>query len=174
MADLGAIVFLALNPYNGGAYAQMSEEDKEPFRRAAEKVLSAVPSNRRVEVIYDEHNECWDLILMDENDNITEVLGSDGGEPEDQLLVRDWDWVPTLVQKLLNQISNLQFLLENQKAKTSAMTRRRDWALKELSDLAERATSLEEDLDIEWYPGEYVEIEGPWDRPWHKENLDED
>lgn len=31
------------------------------------------------------------------------VLGWDGGEPEDQLLVRDWKWVPYLLDKVERQ-----------------------------------------------------------------------
>jgi hypothetical protein len=35
----------------------------------------------------------WAVVRY-EDDAAKEVIGEDGGEPEDQLLVRDWDWVP--------------------------------------------------------------------------------
>ena len=31
-----------------------------------------------------------------------EVVGSDGGEPEDNTFYRDWSWVPTLLNKVAN------------------------------------------------------------------------
>ena len=117
MTDLGSIVFLALNPYNGSAWGKMSDEAREPFRRAAERVLEARQPGNKVEVIYNEEAECWDLVLKDKDNQVIEVLGSDGGEPEDQLLVRDWDWVPTLIQRYLNEIANLRFRLEISQAR---------------------------------------------------------
>ena len=33
-----------------------------------------------------------------------EVVGCDGGEPEDQTLVRDWQWVRTLLNKLAEEL----------------------------------------------------------------------
>ena len=31
-----------------------------------------------------------------------EVVGTDGGEPEDNTFYRDWAWVPTLLNKVAN------------------------------------------------------------------------
>jgi hypothetical protein len=31
-----------------------------------------------------------------------EVVGSDGGEPEDNTFYRDWSWVPELLNKVAN------------------------------------------------------------------------
>lgn len=39
--------------------------------------------------------------LLDTKTN--RVVGCDGGEPEDQLLVRDWAWVPYLLNKVANE-----------------------------------------------------------------------
>lgn len=36
------------------------------------------------------------------------VLGRDGGEPEDQLLCRDWNWVAKEMNKLANDIEELR------------------------------------------------------------------
>ena len=44
----------------------------------------------------EEDRAAW--VLIDTATN-TEV-GRDGGEPEDQLLVRDWKWVPEVLNKL--------------------------------------------------------------------------
>ncbi len=43
----------------------------------------------------------WQLIALDEDGKRVCVLGEDGGEPEDQTLVRDWDWVPKVINALL-------------------------------------------------------------------------
>ena len=40
--------------------------------------------------------DCW--VLIDTKTNTT--VGWDGGEPEDQLLVRDWGWVVAALNKL--------------------------------------------------------------------------
>jgi hypothetical protein len=37
--------------------------------------------------------ECWCLYRFDATGNAVELIGTDGGEPEDQVLVRDWAWV---------------------------------------------------------------------------------
>ena len=43
---------------------------------------------------YDSSDYCW--VLLDDADNI---IGCDGGEPEDQVLVRDWSWVVDAMNK---------------------------------------------------------------------------
>ena len=40
----------------------------------------------------------WALVRV-EGARIVEVIGYDGGEPEDQLLVRDWDWLPSALDQ---------------------------------------------------------------------------
>lgn len=35
----------------------------------------------------------WTIYRQDDTGKLLEAIGSDGGEPEDQLLVRDWKWV---------------------------------------------------------------------------------
>lgn len=42
---------------------------------------------------------CWELFDTVEQ----RVVGTDGGEPEDQLLVRDWSWVAVELNKLHDQ-----------------------------------------------------------------------
>jgi hypothetical protein len=37
--------------------------------------------------------ECWCIYRFDADGRAVERVGSDGGEPEDQVLVRDWAWV---------------------------------------------------------------------------------
>lgn len=37
-----------------------------------------------------------------------EIVGIDGGEPEDQSFYRDWAWVPVLLNKLADEITTLQ------------------------------------------------------------------
>lgn len=44
----------------------------------------------------DEYGDCFLLI----DTRTGNVLGWDGGEPEDQLLVRDWKWVPNLLDEV--------------------------------------------------------------------------
>lgn len=39
------------------------------------------------------------------------LVACDGGEPEDQLLVRDWRWVPEELNKLAERISYLERIL---------------------------------------------------------------
>ncbi len=47
-------------------------------------------------------DDCTDNCLIKiENGNI-EVLGFDGGEPEDQLFSRDWSWVLPALQEAYN------------------------------------------------------------------------
>ncbi|MHA1169375.1 MAG: hypothetical protein ACTSRU_16230 [Candidatus Hodarchaeales archaeon] len=36
---------------------------------------------------------CWAIVEFDDDDNPLRIVGEDGGEPEDQKLVRDWKWV---------------------------------------------------------------------------------
>jgi len=49
-------------------------------------------------------DECWVLI-----DTLTgEEIADDGGEPEDAMLVRDWDWVPMLLNGQAREIAALQ------------------------------------------------------------------
>jgi len=45
------------------------------------------------EVEFYKNNPNWLLFEFDETDNEPRLVGQDGGEPEDQLLVRDWSWV---------------------------------------------------------------------------------
>lgn len=37
-----------------------------------------------------------------------EIVGIDGGEPEDQSFYRDWAWVPVLLNKLADEITTLK------------------------------------------------------------------
>ena len=42
--------------------------------------------------------ECWCVVLFEDGKQ-KEIIGWDGGEPEDQVLVRDWDWVADALKK---------------------------------------------------------------------------
>jgi hypothetical protein len=46
--------------------------------------------------LFDTHAKPWALV------------GHDGGEPEDQLLVRDWQWVPVVMNSLNDEIERLR------------------------------------------------------------------
>lgn len=42
---------------------------------------------------YDRHGDFFWLVIENLPDGTKRIVGEDGGEPEDQLLVRDWKWV---------------------------------------------------------------------------------
>lgn len=44
----------------------------------------------------------WILAVEDDAGAIVEIIGADGGEPEDQILPRDWVWVRDLAQRALD------------------------------------------------------------------------
>lgn len=50
----------------------------------------------------------WQNVLYDTSTTPPTEIGSDGGEPEDQTLVRDWRWVPKILNKLANEIEQLR------------------------------------------------------------------
>ena len=60
------------------------------------KVLSTDELPKR---FLEEDDPCFEeddfrfFLVRTENNEIIEIIGTDGGEPEDQLLVRDWKWV---------------------------------------------------------------------------------
>jgi hypothetical protein len=99
---------------------------------------------------FSEYDDSWYeytffLVALDDQGKILEVLGQDGGEPEDQTLNRDWSWVPTLLNKehdfyqnqlALLQEKNMQLsaALEAANDKSSQLTKPKDFlsALKEI------------------------------------------
>jgi len=50
--------------------------------------------------------DCRYAIVEFNGEKPVRVVGSDGGEPEDQLLVRDWSWVWVEMNKLAAQIAD--------------------------------------------------------------------
>lgn len=50
----------------------------------------------------------WTLIEHNDDGTVREV-GSDGGEPEDQLLTRDWDWVERELNRVYDRANWLRF-----------------------------------------------------------------
>lgn len=44
-------------------------------------------------VLFDDEEFGWAIAEMSPEGKIARLVGYDGGEPEDQLLVRDWSWV---------------------------------------------------------------------------------
>lgn len=46
-----------------------------------------------------EQTDCWVLVETDPNDNVARIIACDGGEPEDQSLVRDYSWVPDMLNE---------------------------------------------------------------------------
>ena len=77
--------------------------------------------NKRFQVIYgtdlpDKFKEAysddhWFLVEIVDG-VIIRIVGSDGGEPEDQLLVRDWSWVADEMNKLANELDDVQDRLD--------------------------------------------------------------
>lgn len=49
---------------------------------------------------WDNHFCC--IILFDNNDKPIKLIGTDGGEPEDQTLYRDWKWVVDALNEAYN------------------------------------------------------------------------
>ena len=54
-----------------------------------------------------EIDDAWVLVHEDKNGNLSYV-NQDGGEPEDQILVRDFSWVPELLNELESKIHVLE------------------------------------------------------------------
>lgn len=52
-----------------------------------------------------------------------EIIGYDGGEPEDQLLVRDWQWVAVALNKLADENKALRALERAARARFGEWTR---------------------------------------------------
>ena len=48
-----------------------------------------IPKEYNHEWLEDDEDFCWCIL----DTKLKTVVGYDDGEPEDQLLVRDWDWV---------------------------------------------------------------------------------
>jgi hypothetical protein len=68
------------------------------------KVLSSTEAINQAfiqgdDVEFYKNNPCWLLFEFDEFDKKPRPVGQDGGEPEDQLLVRDWKWVAEELNK---------------------------------------------------------------------------
>lgn len=76
-------------------------------------------SNRyRVDPVNDPDGYGWALNEIDDTGNVVREVNRDGGEPEDQLLVRDWKWVPEEMNKLAARA---------EAAERKAETYERDW-----------------------------------------------
>ena len=61
-------------------------------------------------VIMRQGDSRWVLMKTKEDGTPIEILGCDGGEPEDQFLVRDWKWVAHMAAKYENEIVMLKQL----------------------------------------------------------------
>ena len=54
----------------------------------------------------DWRHDDWKWMLYEfDGDTPVRLVGEDGGEPEDQLLVRDWKWVPEEMNKLAVELA---------------------------------------------------------------------
>lgn len=51
---------------------------------------------------------CWNTMYRLKDTKTGETIGWDGGEPEDQLLLRDWSWVATAMNRLAEEIDSLE------------------------------------------------------------------
>ena len=94
----------------------MSYKFFKPF-----KVLSSDDSRLLNKV---ESNDCWVLVETHPDNKVARVIAWDGGAPEDQTLIRDYSWVPDILNEYyvnyeieLNQkeeeIDNLRDLLHD-------------------------------------------------------------
>ncbi len=76
------------------------------------QVLSSDDS-RLDETYSSEFPDCWVLVETHPNGKVARVIANDGGEPEDQNLVRDFSWVPDILNEYyLNYKIELQALQE--------------------------------------------------------------
>ena len=81
----------------------MGEDGFTPFQIASKKLLHRagdyavlyvddLTDDAKASAGLEDDDYCFVLVRLSE-DFVIEVIGYDGGEPEDQLLVRDWSWV---------------------------------------------------------------------------------
>jgi len=76
-----------------------------------QKILNYTYYKKEKELYDDFH---WVLVEFDDENKPLRILGEDGGEPEDQKLVRDWKWVADELNKLADSERELNNrLLEN-------------------------------------------------------------
>lgn len=73
----------------------MNEKPERFIVLGAREALEREPKPGGV-FIGDYFIDSW--VLLDTERN--EIVGHDGGEPEDQILLRDWDWVGALANKI--------------------------------------------------------------------------
>lgn len=70
------------------------------------------------------YDPCWILVEVDPNGKIVKIIENDLGEPEDKTLIRDFSWVPELLNEQYNKariqedalrekIKELEFKLAN-------------------------------------------------------------
>lgn len=60
---------------------------------------------------FDKRYGGYDGYLLIDNEKHT-IVGEDGGEPEDQLLVRDLAWIPCVLNHLADDINSLRASLQ--------------------------------------------------------------
>lgn len=48
---------------------------------------------------YDNNDFCWVLVETHPDGKVARVIAHDGGEPEDQTLVRDFSWAPDILNE---------------------------------------------------------------------------
>lgn len=48
------------------------------------------------------------LVEVDDRGYVLRILGCDGGEPEDQTLLRDWKWVVVELNALANRLAQAE------------------------------------------------------------------
>ena len=53
-----------------------------------------------------------DIYFVLWDNDLKVIVGEDGGEPEDQVLIRDWNWVPIRLNKLNCQRETFRFKVE--------------------------------------------------------------
>lgn len=70
--------------------------------------------SERFKVVENSGMNFYNWALIDTKDN-NRKLGTDGGEPEDQTLVRDWSWVANELNALDDEIERLKAALDGGK-----------------------------------------------------------
>jgi len=91
---VGLVGWVCLDPRKCGLRYMMSNTRRFTVMSCSDAVERF--GEAAVEAMAFELDFGW--ILVDNKKNT--IVGSDGGEPEDQLLVRDWSWVADLLNEV--------------------------------------------------------------------------
>jgi len=80
-------------------------------------VVMSIDDPRLATFSVDGPDGCWVLCEVDPAGRVARVVACDGGEPEDQLLVRDWSWVPDVLNQERAAIDIAETALAEERAR---------------------------------------------------------